>query len=183
MPHIIPYNGAAPVIDEAAYIAETAVVTGDVEIGAESSIWYGCVLRGDVNQIRIGQGVNIQDGTVVHVSRLYTCIIEDRVSIGHMALIHACTLEEGSFVGMKACVMDGAVVERGAFVAAGALVTPGKRVPAGELWAGQPAHCVRKISEKDQAIMDYTQPNYVKLSRQYMAVEERAVEERAEEKR
>lgn len=172
MPHILPYNGVSPVIDAAAYIAETAVLTGAVEIGAESSVWYGCVLRGDVNHIRIGQGVNIQDGTVVHTSRLYPCVIEDRVSIGHMALIHACTLEQGCFVGMKACIMDGATVERGAFVAAGSLVTPGKRVPAGELWAGQPARFVRKISEKDQAIMDYTQPNYVKLSRQYKEQEQ-----------
>lgn len=172
MPHILPYGGIAPVIDEAAYIAETAVLTGDVSIGAESSIWYGCVLRGDVNQIRIGRGVNIQDGSVVHVSRLYACIIEDRVSIGHMALIHACTLEEGCFIGMKACIMDGVVVERGALVAAGSLVTPGKRVLAGEMWAGQPARFVRNVSEKDLAMMAYTQPNYVKLSRQYKQQEQ-----------
>jgi len=171
MPHILPYNGIVPVLDDAAYIAETAVVTGDVKVGAESSIWYGCVMRGDVNKIRIGKGVNIQDGSVVHVSRPYACIIEDRVSIGHMALIHACTLEEGCFVGMKACIMDGVVVEKGAFVAAGALVAPGKRVPAGELWAGQPARFVRKVSEKDQAIMDYTQPNYVKLGKAYKTEE------------
>jgi len=173
MPHILPYNGISPVIDDSAYIAETAVVTGDVEIGAESSIWYGCVLRGDVNHIRIGKGVNIQDGTVVHTARPFACIIEDRVSIGHMAVVHACTLEQDSFVGMKACVMDGVVVERGAFVAAGSLVTPGKRIPAGELWAGQPARFVRKVSEKDRAMMDYTQPNYVKLSRQYKEQEQR----------
>lgn len=172
MPHILPYNGVSPTIDDSAYIAETAVLTGDVTVGADSSIWYGCVLRGDVNSIRIGSGVNIQDGAIVHTARAYACVIEDRVSIGHMALIHACTLQEGCFVGMKACIMDGAVVEKGAFVAAGALVTPGKRVSAGELWAGQPARPVRKVSEKDQAIMDYTQPNYVKLSRQYKQQEQ-----------
>ncbi|PCI40995.1 MAG: gamma carbonic anhydrase family protein [Rhodospirillaceae bacterium] len=167
MAHILPYNSIVPDIDKTAYIAETAVITGDVKIGAETSIWYGCIMRGDINAIRIGKGVNIQDGSVVHVARPFACIIEDRVSIGHMALIHACTLEEGCFVGMKACIMDGVVVEKGAFVAAGSLVTPGKRVPAGELWAGQPARFVRKISEKDQAIMDYTQPNYVKLGQAY----------------
>lgn len=172
MPHILPYNGVSPIVDDAAYIAETAVLTGDVSVGAESSIWYGCVLRGDVNQIRIGQGVNIQDGSVVHVSRLYPCIIEDRVSIGHMALIHACTLEEGCFVGMKACIMDGVVVERGALVAASSLVTPGKRIGAGEMWAGQPARFVRMVSDKDQAMMDYTQPNYVKLGREYKQQEQ-----------
>lgn len=172
MPHILPYNGVSPIVDDAAYIAETAVLTGDVSVGAESSIWYGCVLRGDVNQIRIGQGGNIQDGSVVHVSRLYPCIIEDRVSIGHMALIHACTLEEGCFVGMKACIMDGVVVERGALVAASSLVTPGKRIGAGEMWAGQPARFVRMVSDKDQAMMDYTQPNYVKLGREYKQQEQ-----------
>lgn len=172
MPHILPYNSISPKIDDSAYIAENAVVTGDVEIGADSSIWYGCVLRGDVNAIRIGRGVNIQDGTVVHVARPYACIIEDRVSIGHMALIHACTLEEGCFVGMKACVMDGAIVEKGALVAASALVTPGKRVPAGEMWAGQPARFVRKVNDKDLAMMAYTQPNYVKLGREYKAEEQ-----------
>jgi len=167
MPYILPYKGITPTLDACAYIAETAVVTGDVTIGADSSIWYGCVLRGDVNVIRIGVGVNIQDGSIVHVSRPYACIIGDRVSIGHMALIHACTLEEGCFVGMKACIMDGVVVEKGAFIAAGALVTPGKRVPAGELWAGQPARFVRKVKDTDRAIMDYTQPNYVKLGQAY----------------
>lgn len=172
MAHIVSYDGVTPQIDDSAFIAETAVLSGDVEIGAESSIWYGCVLRGDISEIRIGKGVNIQDGTVVHVARPFACIIEDRVSIGHMAVIHACTLEEGSFVGMKACIMDGVVVERGAFVAAGSLVTPGKRVPAGELWAGQPARFVRKVSEKDQAIMDYTQPNYVLVSRKYKEQEQ-----------
>lgn len=174
MAYILPFRGVSPSIDDGAYIAETAVVTGDVEIGPESSVWYGCVIRGDVNAVRIGRGVNIQDGTIVHTARPFACIIEDNVSIGHLALIHACTLEQGSFVGMKACVMDGAVVGKGAFVAAGALVTPGKRVPAGELWAGQPARFVRKVSEKDQAIMDYTAPNYVKLGREYKVEEDKA---------
>ncbi len=169
MPHVLPYNGISPRIDATAFVAQTAVVCGDVEIGAQSSIWYGCVIRGDVNKIRIGQGVNIQDGSVVHVARPFACLIEDRVSIGHMALIHACRLEEGSFIGMKACIMDGAVVERGAFVAAGALVTPGKRVAQGELWAGQPARFMREISQRDRDIMEYTQPNYVKLGSVYKA--------------
>ncbi|MBL4613247.1 MAG: gamma carbonic anhydrase family protein, partial [Magnetovibrio sp.] len=113
---LLPHHGVSPKIDDAAFVAQTAVVTGDVEIGADSGIWYGCVMRGDVNCIRIGQGVNIQDGTVVHVSRPFATVIGDRVTIGHMALIHACTLEPDSFVGMKACVMDGAVVETGALV-------------------------------------------------------------------
>jgi len=168
---ILPYHGVLPKIDNSAFVAETAVITGDVEIGADSGIWYGCVLRGDVNTIRIGAGVNIQDGTVVHVSRPCPTVIGDRVSIGHMALIHACTLKKDSFVGMKACVMDGAVVETGAFVAAGSLVTPGKRVLAGQMWAGSPARYVRDVNEKDREMMAYVQPHYVAMARDYKKAE------------
>ena len=171
MATILPYKGVLPKIDETAFVAETAVVTGDVKIGADSGIWYGCVLRGDVNSIRVGQGVNIQDGTIVHVSRPYATVIGDRVSIGHMALIHACTLEEDSFVGMKACVMDGAVVEKGALVAAGALVTPGKRVGAGQMWAGSPAKYIRDVNDKDLEMVNYVQPNYVELAQAYKNTE------------
>ena len=168
---ILPHGGKTPQIDDEAFVAKTAVVTGDVTIGAESSIWYGCILRGDVNTIRVGRGVNIQDGTVVHTSGPIGTVIGDRVSIGHMALIHACTLEDDSFVGMKACVMDGAVVESGALVAAGSLVTPGKRVPAGQMWAGSPACYMRDINDKDRAMMAHVQPNYVKLGRDYKKAE------------
>lgn len=171
MATILPYGGVTPKIDDQAFVAETAVVTGDVEIGAETGIWYGCVMRGDVNHIRIGKGVNIQDGTIVHVSRPFPTIIEDNVTIGHMALIHACTLEEGSFVGMKACVMDGAVVEKGALVAAGALVPPGKRIRAGQMWVGSPAKYLRDVNDKDREMMNYIQPNYVKLAKEYKDIE------------
>ena len=120
----------------------TATVIGDVEIGAETNIWFGCLVRGDMNIIRIGKRVNIQDLTVVHVdSQKYGTFIGDDVTIGHSAVIHACTLQDRCFVGMQACVMDGAVVETGAMVAAGALVPPGKTVKAGQLWAGTPARC------------------------------------------
>jgi len=171
MATILPYGGVMPNIDDDAFIAETAVVTGDVEIGVDSGIWYGCVLRGDVNSIRIGSGVNIQDGTVVHVSQPFGTVIGDRVSIGHMALIHACTLEDECLVGMKACVMDGAVVERGAFVAAGSLVTPGKRIGAGQMWAGSPAQYLRDVNDKDLDMINYVQANYVKLAREYKKTE------------
>lgn len=171
MATILPYNGITPNIADSAFVAKTAVVTGDVEIGANSGIWYGCVMRGDVNSIRIGAGVNIQDGTVVHVSQPYGTVIKDRVSIGHMALIHACTLEEDSFVGMKATVMDGAVVGKGALVAAGSLVTPGKHIPAGQMWAGSPAKYVRDVNDKDRQMMNYVQPNYQKLAQEYKQIE------------
>ena len=134
---ILPYRGRLPAISPDAFIAPNAVVIGDVVIGPETGVWFGCVVRGDMNEIRIGARTNIQDGTVIHVdSQTYGAFIGSDVTIGHMCLIHACTLEDGSFVGMHATVMDGAVVERGAMVAAGAVVTPEKRVPSGQLWGG-----------------------------------------------
>ncbi len=161
-------RGATPKIDETAFIASTAVIIGDVEIGARSSIWYHCVVRGDINEIRIGDDTNIQDGTIIHVdSRSYGTYIGSGVTVGHMALIHACTLEDACMVGMNATVMDGAVVESGALVAASALVPPGKRVPAGQLWAGSPARFVRSISETDRQMMDHIRPGYRDLAAEY----------------
>src|SRR5271155_3300906 len=112
MPLVMPFCSVLPTIAPDAFVAPNAVVIGDTVIGAESGIWFGCVLRGDVGPIRVGARVNIQDGTIVHVSSVNGgTTIGDDVSIGHLALIHACTLEPGSFVGMAAVVMDGAVVE------------------------------------------------------------------------
>ena len=165
---ILPYRGILPTIADDSFIAGTAVVIGDVEIGARSSLWCGVVVRGDVNKVRIGADTNIQDGTVVHVdSRKYGTFIGDRITIGHMALIHACTLEDDCFVGMKACVMDGAVVESGAMVAAAALVTPGKRVRAGELWSGVPAKPLRKLSEAEIAGFREAAERYAVLAAEY----------------
>ena len=119
---ILSIQGFTPQIDPTAFVAPTAAIIGDVVIGPGSSIWYGCVLRADGNLLRIGARTNIQDGTVIHLNhqddggrgkRGYSTLIGDDVTIGHMALIHACTLENGAFIGMKACVMDGAVVEGG----------------------------------------------------------------------
>ena len=172
-PLIRPHNGIAPKIAADAFIAETAVVIGDVEVGPGSSIWYGCVLRGDSNSIKIGARTNIQDGTVIHVNHdregavgTRTTIGND-ITVGHMALLHACTLEDGAFVGMKACVMDGVVVEGGAMVAAGALVTPGKRVKKGELWAGSPAKLMRPLTEREIAYFTYSSQHYAELGASY----------------
>lgn len=163
-----PWRGIGPRIDAQAWLAPNATVIGDVEIGAGSSIWFGAVLRGDVNAIRVGRGTNIQDGSVVHVTRArFGTTIGDHVLIGHMAMIHGCVIEDGAFVGMKACVMDGAVIAGGGMVAAGALVTPGKRVGKGELWAGTPARFVRAVSEAEQAYMREAPPRYAALAAEY----------------
>jgi carbonic anhydrase/acetyltransferase-like protein (isoleucine patch superfamily) len=168
---ILPHNGITPKIAPDAFVAETAVIIGDVEIASGASIWYGCVLRGDANSIRIGARTNIQDGTVIHVNHEREgaagtrTVIGADITVGHMALLHACTLEDGSFVGMKACVMDGAVVETGAMVAAGALVTPGKRVKRGELWAGSPAKPMRPLTAAEAEMFQWTVDHYVERAR------------------
>jgi carbonic anhydrase/acetyltransferase-like protein (isoleucine patch superfamily) len=167
-PIILPYRGVWPTIAEDAFIAPGASVIGDVAIGAGSSVWFGCTVRGDVHEIRIGAGTNIQDGTVVHVTKgKFGTYIGDNITIGHKALIHACTLEDGCFIGMGAVVMDGCVIEKGAMVAAGALVTPGKRVKAGELWAGSPAKLKRTLTDEDTAGWPAQAAHYAALGREY----------------
>ncbi len=170
MPLVIPFAGKTPIIAADAFIAPNATVIGDTVIGQGSSIWYGCILRGDYNVIRIGARTNIQDGCVVHIdSRIAGAIIGDDVTVGHMCLIHACTLENGSFVGNKATVMDGAVVESGAMVAAGALVTPNKRVPAGELWGGSPARKLRDLTPQQRATLNLTAKAYAAFAQEHRA--------------
>ncbi|MEO0391649.1 MAG: gamma carbonic anhydrase family protein [Pseudomonadota bacterium] len=165
---VLPYQGVWPTIHDTAFIAETAVIIGDVEIGAGSGVWYGCVLRGDVNVIRVGENTNIQDGTVVHVSSTTQgSYIGSNITIGHMALIHACTLEDGCFIGMKACVMDDAKVARGAMVGAGAMVTPRKQVPSGQLWLGSPAKYARGLSEAEQAHLIESPAHYARLAQRF----------------
>ncbi|MGF1610553.1 MAG: gamma carbonic anhydrase family protein [Kiloniellales bacterium] len=169
------FAGKHPRLDPEAFVAETAVVIGDVEVGPGSSVWYGCVLRGDLHRITIGRGSNIQDGTVIHENSDrdgdggMPTTIGDEVVIGHMALIHACTLGDRSFVGMGAIVMDGAVVEPDAMVAAGALVTPRKLVRSGELWAGRPARFLRKLGEAELAERAYIARHYAELAAAYLA--------------
>lgn len=165
---MLPYRSHQPQAHQHSFIAENAILIGDIEIGPGSSIWYSCVLRADVNHIRIGDDTNLQDGTVVHVnSRQYPTLIGDRVTVGHMVLLHACTLQDDCMVGMRATVMDGAVVESGALVAAGALVTPGCVVPSGEVWAGTPAKFMRPFNTDDQEMLDYIWPEYRDLGQEY----------------
>ena len=165
---LLPFQGVRPTIAPDAFVAPNATIIGNSTIGAGSSIWFGCILRGDVHESKVGARVNIQDGTVVHVSRAKTgTYIGDDVSIGHMALIHGCTLEDQAFVGMHATVMDECVVESLGFVAAGALVTPGKRVKRGELWGGRPAKMIRELTEDDFRMMAGTASSYAALAQQY----------------
>lgn len=161
-----------PVIEKSAFIASNATVIGDVKIGAESGVWFNTVIRGDVNYIRIGDRTNIQDGTVIHVNRTkdHHTIIGNDITIGHMALIHACELQDNAFVGMKACVMDGAVIESFGMLAAGALLSPGKIIRTRELWMGTPAKFVRHLTDDDLRRMAENSEEYLKLAKEYLSL-------------
>ncbi len=166
--NIINFKGISPEIHETAFVAPSADVIGDTVIGEGSSIWFNCVVRGDVNSIRIGKRSNIQDGTVIHVSNgTHPANVGDDVLVGHNCIIHGCTLENGSFVGMGATVLDGAVVETGGMLAAGALLTPGKVVPTGQLWGGSPAKYLRDLTPEQQESLTSGAEHYAELAKVY----------------
>ncbi|MFK7760518.1 MAG: gamma carbonic anhydrase family protein [Candidatus Midichloriaceae bacterium] len=169
MATIIPYKGKFPKIANDAFIAQNAVIIGDVVIGSKSSIWYNCVIRGDVNHIRIGQETNIQDGTIIHVgTNNGPTIIGDGITIGHKALIHACTLHDYSFIGMNSTVMDYAQIKSYSMVAAGALVTNNKIVEENELWTGVPAKFLRKLKKEEVDYINVSKDRYINLAKEYM---------------
>jgi len=167
-PIILPWRGVSPIIASDAFIAPNAVIIGDVVIESGASIWFNCVVRGDVNHIRIGRRTNIQDGSVVHVSyKTHPTIIGADVLIGHMATIHGCTLEDRAFIGMRATVMDGVVVEPEGMVAAGALVSPNKRVLSRQMWAGTPAKYMRDVKPEELESHTSAVDRYVTLGAAY----------------
>ena len=148
MPVIKTVRGKSPIIPEDCFIAENATIVGDVTIGNQCSIWFSSVVRGDVNFIKIGNKVNIQDGAVIHGTyKTAPTTIGNNVSIGHNALVHGCTIHDNVLVGMGSIIMDGAVVESNSIIAAGAVVTKGTKVEAGSIYAGVPAKKVKDISE------------------------------------
>ena len=163
-------DGVQPRIAPDAFVAPTAALIGNVVLGAESSVWFHCVLRGDTAPIRVGRRSNIQDGSIVHVTggELATEIGDD-VTIGHAAIVHACTLHNRAFVAMGATVLDGAVIEEAGVLAAGALLTPGKRIGRNELWQGSPARLARVLSAEERARFDATAPHYVALAARFRA--------------
>lgn len=165
---IKPYQGMSPKLDKDCFIFDHVSIIGDVEIGAGTSVWFNSVIRGDVNIIRIGDNTNIQDGTVIHVATYGKGThIGDRVTIGHQALLHDCTLEDECYIGMQSCVMDGAVVESRAFIAAGSLVTPNKRIPSGQIWGGRPARYMRDLTTDDEKLIDWSWVHYRALAERH----------------
>lgn len=162
------YLGKLPTVHADAWVADDAVVIGDVVIGKDASIWFQSVVRGDVAYIRIGERTNIQDHCTIHVTRdACPTVIHDDVSVGHRAVLHGCEIMRGALIGIGAIVLDKAVVEEGALVGAMSLVTPGMRVPAGHLVMGQPARVVRPVREEERAWMAETVSNYVGYGRDY----------------
>jgi carbonic anhydrase/acetyltransferase-like protein (isoleucine patch superfamily) len=163
---ILPFGDIMPVIDPTAFIAPGSRIIGDVRIGAEASIWYNSVIRGDIGTISIGARTNIQDGTVIHVTggRFDTEIGAD-VLIGHIAMIHGCKLHDRAFVGLGAIVMDGCEIEPDGMLAAGAMLTPGKRIGAGQMWGGRPAKYMRDLTEEEIAANRAGVAHYVENGR------------------
>jgi len=165
LPPLYVFEGHKPAVHPGAWVAPTAAVIGQVTIGEGSNVWYHCVLRGDTNTITIGRGTNIQDGTIVHVNAGRQCTtIGDDVTVGHAAIIHACTLKDRAFVGMGATVLDEAVIEEGGVLAAGSVLPPGKKIGPMELWMGNPAKLARVLTPEQRAGFDRTAPHYVELS-------------------
>lgn len=164
-----------PVVEKDAFVAPSASIIGDVHIGRSASIWYGCVLRGDVNSISIGAGTNVQDNSLIHVAKsnisgkVLPTIIGKNVTIGHSAVLHGCTVEDEAFIGMGATVLDGAVVEKNAMVAAGAHVRQNTRIPFGEVWGGNPARFLRKLTEEEIAFISESAANYSNLAQVHAA--------------
>ena len=158
---ILDYKDNTPQIHESAFIAPNATVIGDVEIGEQSSVWFGTVLRGDIAPIRIGSHTNIQDLSILHETPDMPLVIEDNVTVGHKVTLHSCTIRENALIGMDSTVLDGAVIGKNAFIGAGSLVTPGTEIPANTMAFGRPARVVRDLTDEDLEEMKRINETYV----------------------
>ncbi len=171
------YLGKNPQIDASAYVAAQATVIGDVTIEAHASVWPGCVLRADINSIRIGEGTNLQDNTVVHLANDYGVVIGKHVTVGHKAMIHACTIEDECLVGMSATILDGSVIGARSIIGAGALVTKSMLVPPGSVVMGMPGKIVKNLSEAEQSQIKHWAEKYMKVAAAHKAKFQRNSEE------
>ncbi|MDF3863299.1 gamma carbonic anhydrase family protein [Pseudomonas denitrificans (nom. rej.)] len=170
------YQGKTPFLGDRVFVDASAVVIGDVEIGADSSVWPLVTIRGDMHRIRIGARTSVQDGSVLHITHAgpfnpdgFPLTIGDEVTIGHKVLLHGCTIGSRILVGMGSIVMDGAVIEDEVILGAGSLVPPGKTLESGFLYVGSPVKKARPLTDKERAFFSYTAGNYVKLKDQHIA--------------
>ncbi|MFN3587194.1 MAG: gamma carbonic anhydrase family protein [Moraxellaceae bacterium] len=170
------HKGVRPVVHDSVFVDATALVIGDVHIGADSSVWPYAVVRGDMHRIRIGERVSVQDGSVLHITHAsryhpdgFPLSIGNDVTIGHQATLHGCTVHDRVLIGMKAMVMDGAVIESEVILGAGAVVPPGKVLASGFVYLGNPAKAVRALTASERSYFTYTAANYARLKDEYRA--------------
>jgi carbonic anhydrase/acetyltransferase-like protein (isoleucine patch superfamily) len=165
---IIEHKGHKPDIHESCFITENVTLIGQVKVGKNTSIWYGTVVRGDNNYITIGENTNIQDNCTIHINHYNPTIIGDNVSIGHGAIIHACTVGNNVLIGMGAIILDGAEIGDNVIIGAGTLVPPGKKIPSNSLVMGSPAKIARELDEKDREKIAITALHYLQYSKEYL---------------
>ena len=162
------FQAKQPKIHESVFVAENAVIIGDVEIGKDSSVWYGCILRGDVNYIRIGERTNIQDASVIHVSaKTHPTVLEDEITVGHRVTLHGCYVESNCLIGINSVILDGAHIGKNSLVAAGSLVTPNTKIPANSLVMGSPAKVKRELTAGEIKDLEKFWRNYVEYGKIY----------------
>ncbi len=164
---ILKFKEFYPKIDPKAWIAPSADVIGDVEIGENSSVWFQCVIRSDVNKVRIGKNTNVQDLSMIHTDAHTSTIIGDNVTIGHKVMLHGCKIEDNCLIGMSATVLDDAVIGKGSIVGANSLVTSGKKFPPRSLIMGSPAKVVKQLTEEDEAGLIKHAAHYVDYKNDY----------------
>ena len=167
---IYPFKDKYPLIAETAFIADYVTITGDVEIGEQSSVWFNSVIRGDVAPTRIGNKVNIQDNSILHQSPNNPLILEDEVTIGHQVILHSCIVRKRALVGMGSIILDQAEIGEGAFIGAGSLVPQGKKIPPNTLAFGRPAKVIRELTEEDKKDMERIYTEYAEKAQYYKSL-------------
>ncbi|MCS7083934.1 MAG: gamma carbonic anhydrase family protein [Aquificaceae bacterium] len=172
---LMAFNGKFPKIAKGVYISPGCYIIGDVEIGKDSSVWFGTVIRGDVNYIKIGERVNIQDNCVIHVThKTHPTILYDDITVGHRVILHGCTIKSQVLIGMGAIIMDGAIVSENSIVGAGALITQNKSFPPGVLIAGFPAKVIRDLTQSEIEAIKTSVENYVSYKNLYLSQDQSA---------
>lgn len=165
---IRPFANISPVIHESVFVAESAIIIGDVEIGEDASVWFGSVIRGDVNYIRIGARTNIQDMTMIHVSsKTHPTVLEEEITVGHRVTLHGCHVERQCLIGIGSILLDGVRVGAQSLIAAGSLLTPGTQIPPRSLVMGAPARVKRELTDDEVAHLDRSWRNYTELKERY----------------